>query len=251
MQTTKLSLVDGTLDQVETPRHAYIIHTPGDPRRARNVTRLRRTLEAAGVTPVRVVDGVRPADHGPLYSAGEWGCYLSHVGVLRRIAEGADAGGAALVLEDDAVLDVRPDVLARALRTDGAWDLLHLGYHSNTVFRAWDRDLASQEVLRVRGVLYGLLCYAARPSGLLARVQLLEALPFVDPDQGGGVGIDGALCELAWRDPVLVRLAATRSLFRSLPGVRSGLRQTSVLSRGKDFTRSAARPLKRLFAPVA
>lgn len=239
------------MDRVDTPEHAYIIHTPGDPRRARNVVRLRSMLEAAGLREVRVVAGVQPTDPGPLYTAGEWGCYLSHAGVLRRIAEGMDAGGAALVLEDDAVLDVPPDVLAGVLHTDRAWDLLHLGYLSNTVFRAWDRKLVSQEVLRVRGVLYGTQCYAARPAGLLARVQLLEALPFVDPDQGGGVGIDGALCELAWRDPDLVRLATRRTLFRTLPGVRSGLRPTSVLSRGEELTRSAARPLKRLLRQAA
>jgi hypothetical protein len=66
--------------------------------------------------------------------------------------------------------------------------------------------------------MYGLQCYAARPEGLLERVEQLERLAWEPPAEGGGSGIDGALCELSWRQPDLLRLAPPRSLFHTLPG---------------------------------
>ena len=229
------------------PTRAFIIHLPDDTRRIRNVKRLTYALQAAGVSHVEVVLGVRPQDRGPMYSVGEWGCYQSHLACLRRIA--ADPGaGSGLVLEDDAVLSTTPDDLRAMLSGTINWDFLHVGYLSNTVFRAWDADLLSREALRVRGVLYGLQCYAASPEGLAERCDALERLPFEPASEGGGVGADGALCELSWRDPSLVRLAPPRSLFHTLAGTRSSIRPTSARQRAVESTREAARQLKMRIA---
>ena len=230
---------------VPLPRRAYIIHVPGDSKREKNVMRLTRSLQTAGVPDVVVFPGIRPPDRGPLYSSGEWGCYQSHVACLRRIADDSDPNGA-LVLEDDAVLTQVPARLAEVFTSEADWDFLHAGYLSNTVFRDWDEDLMCQNLVRARGVLFGLQCYAARPAGLADRCELLEQLPFVPAAEGGGVGVDGALCELAWRDPSLVRMAPPRSLFRTIPGVASGLRDSSRAARGREIVRSWLSPLARL-----
>jgi len=209
----------------------------------RNVERLTQTLQDAGVTRVEVHPGVRPQDRGPLYSVGEWGCYQSHLACLRRIAADPDAGSG-LVLEDDSVLSASSDELRALLDVDVPWDFLHLGYSENTVFREGDEELMSCDVMRVRGVLYGLLCYAASPEGLAERCDALARLPFEPASEGGGVGADGALCELSWRDPSLVRLAPPQSLFRQLPGVRSSLRPTSAKQRAAELVGEGMRLLK-------
>lgn len=235
---------------MDFPSRAHIIHIPGDSRREKNVVRLKTSLKAVGIDDVQVYEGVRPQDRGPLYSVGEWGCYQSHVGCMRRIAESGDEAPS-LVLEDDAVLDAPPVDMARVLASTQDFDVLHLGYLSNTVFRDWDDDLQHRAVQRVRGVLYGTQCYAVQATGLEGLINVLERLPYVAPEDGGGVGIDGALCEASWRDPSLVRMATTASMFRTLPGVRSGLRRTSALQRGKERARAIAGPARRLVRSAA
>lgn len=229
---------------MSTPSRAYIIHLPEDSRRLRNVERLTHDLHAAGVAEVEVFPGIKPADSGPMFSRGEWGCYQSHVACLRRIAA-EPAAGPALVVEDDAVLRVSPEQLRRLFDTGAPWDFLHAGYLSNTVFRAWDEALMSRDLIRVRGVLYGSQCYAVNPRGLDERCDVLDRLPYEAPADGGGVGIDGALCELAWRDPALVRLAPPTSLYHTLPGAASGLRKVPLMARGNEVARAALRHVRK------
>lgn len=101
---------------------SYIIHLPGDRRRAANARHLLESLPGA-----RLVDAVRgaamrettptrPGDlHRPRYpfplSDGEIGCFLSHRACWERIALGPDPY--ALVVEDDMAAD--PDLWARAM----------------------------------------------------------------------------------------------------------------------------------------
>lgn len=91
---------------------SFIIHMPGDARRAPNVARLVELLPQAAV--VDAVDGravladraarTRPGDlHAPHYpfalAAGEIGCFLSHRACWARIV--ADNLDHALIVEDD------------------------------------------------------------------------------------------------------------------------------------------------------
>lgn len=222
------------------PTNAYIIHIPGDPRRERNVASLMAVLREAGIANVEVMPGVQPPDKGPMFSIGEWGCYLSHLECLRRAAA-RPADESTFILEDDALLDVPVAELVatfeRAASRD--WDFLHLGYGGNTVFRDWDEQVLSADFLRVRGVLFTTLGYCVRSPGLADRIDFLERHAVSSPLDGGGVGIDGAYCEMTWADPTLVRLAPPRSLFRPVPGIKSMLRPNSALTRASDFVGSS------------
>lgn len=226
--------------EVAVPARAHVIHVPGDTRRERNVQTLLDVLGAAGVASVEVFDGIRPNDPGTMESIGEWGCYQSHIACL-RIAAAGDPGSSTLILEDDAVLDATPEelhaVLIRAATLP--WDFLHVGYLDNGFFRGWDRSVGRDRFVEIKGALLGLQCYAVRPEGLAARCDFLEALPAVSPLDGGGAGIDGAYCELAWRGPTTVRRAPSRSLFRQIAGVKSNLRPSPLPQRAKEIVRSA------------
>lgn len=70
---------------------------------------------------------------------GAVGCFLSHVTVLRMLAE--DAGvDTMLILEDDA--DIRPDILARVSEIGSIlpsrWDLVMLGHHYQVLDHSMD-----------------------------------------------------------------------------------------------------------------
>jgi hypothetical protein len=214
------------------PTNAYVIHLRGDRRRDRNVSALTAMLRESGIPHVEVVPGVRPADQGPMFSRGEWGCYLSHVECLRRAAE-RSPDEMTFILEDDVLLVAPLERLTRSYDVAAArpWDFLHLGHAHNTVFRDWDPRVMAADLLPVRGVLYGMFGYCVRSTRLPECIEFLERLPHRDPLDGGGVGIDGAYCEMTWADPTLVRLAVPRSLFQPVPGIKSTLRSTSASGR--------------------
>jgi glycosyl transferase family 25 len=73
--------------------------------------------------------------HGKTPLAGELGCYLSHVEVMRRFMAGA--ARFALVLEDDALLQPSlPAVLRGLLQHPARWDMVKLSaVHSGTPVR--------------------------------------------------------------------------------------------------------------------
>lgn len=126
-----------------------------------------------------------------------------------------------------------------------SWDLLHLGYLRSGLFRRWDKEVMSQDLLRTRVHLVGTQCYAAQPEQLGARCDFLERLAFEPVTQGGGVGFDAALSELVWQDPSLVRLAPPHSLFTTLPGVNSTIRPKSIVERRRGLVRAASKPVLR------
>jgi hypothetical protein len=221
---------------------ARIIHIPGDPRRDANVDTLMTALRAAGFTDVAAFEGVRPDDRGPMYSVGEWGCYQSHV-ALTRFA--ASTGEPLMILEDDAVLSCKPGELAELLQQaePAKWNVLNVGYLSTSVFRDWDADLMSHPTIPVRGEMWGCQCYVVRPDRLDEIAQFLAELPYMDRDLGGGVGADGAWCEAAWHHPWMLRRAAPKSLFHTIPGITSTLRRTSLGTKIKDTARGVQRRL--------
>ena len=92
----------------------------------------RLAAQAPGVQFVDAVDGAT-LKHAAGLTRGEWGCFLSHAGLWRRVAEGADP--VALILEDDANLrlpDQWPDILAAAGAAPPGWDVLYLGHNNQS-----------------------------------------------------------------------------------------------------------------------
>ena len=107
-------------------------------------------VDARALTPEQRAALDEPAyrrKHGMTPVAGELGCYLSHVQVMREFL----AGGAefALVLEDDVLLhDTLPAVLQGLLRHAGRWDVAKLSaVHSGTPVRV--HELAPGHFLAV------------------------------------------------------------------------------------------------------
>jgi glycosyl transferase family 25 len=66
-----------------------------------------------------------PKDDGSIaLSAGEIGCYASHLALIRRVSE---SGQTALIFEDDAVIEPTfPVLLDELLALDEPWDILRL-----------------------------------------------------------------------------------------------------------------------------
>jgi hypothetical protein len=211
---------------------ARIIHIPGDRRREANVERTIDTLHQAGIADVAVFPGIRPTDKANMYSIGEWGAYQSHVGAARQAAA---AGRTTMILEDDAVLTGSADQLSTFLaRADEvAWDVLHVGYINFNIFRNWDTAMLSQPTVPVRGEMWGCQAYVVRPDRLDEIVAVLDELPDRDPQLGGGVGPDGGWSEANWALPWMIRRAAPSSMFHTIPGVASSLRQLPIAERVK------------------
>lgn len=221
---------------------AYIIHVPGDARRERNVARLQEFTAALSI-PTVVYPGIVPTDPGPMRTAGEWGCYQSHLSCLEQAASaGHDF---VLVFEDDAVPSQTPDEFAAFFEMSLAegWDFLHLGHSYVSVFRSWDEEMIARPLHRIYGELFGLLCYAVRSRDLASYCIYLRELAQRDPTCGGGVGMDGGLCMLAWERGPIVRVAPAISLVNQLPGIKSQLRETSTKRRIKEYGKLLARPL--------
>lgn len=229
------------------PVRALIIHLDTSNERASNVEKLITYVEAVGVESVQIVPAVQPPDRGPLYSAGEWGCYQSHGVCLRRARE-MPADKTVMVLEDDIEFQIPPDRM-RSLLQDGLsreWDLLYLGYSKWGPLRAWDDELLAQPWLKVRGMIYGTTCYLTRPEGFARVVDDYDALAFESPMDGGGVGADGAFAELSYRDPSIVRVAPLDSLVEEVIGISSTIRAQPSDGKFEKRKRLLQRKVKRL-----
>lgn len=108
-----------------------------------------RTLDALGISPVRVpavdgrtlslpLPGIDPAlylgTHGRELLMGEVGCYLSHLRALRLFLDSGFAQ--AMVLEDDADVTPRAPALVDVLTAPGApddWDVVKFEAHHRTL----------------------------------------------------------------------------------------------------------------------
>ncbi len=92
-------------------------------------------VDAGSLTPAQAAaidEAAYRCKHGMTPVAGELGCYLSHVEVMRSFIAGS--ARFALVLEDDALLhDSLPAVLRGLLQHAARWDMVKLsGVHSGT-----------------------------------------------------------------------------------------------------------------------
>ena len=98
---------------------------------ARRPQRRERLRSQAGrVTFIDAVDGKALAPM-PGLTPGELGCFLSHVAIWRRVADGPH--DVVMVLEDDANVHLPaqwPDIVAAAGAAPRGWDILFLGHNN-------------------------------------------------------------------------------------------------------------------------
>lgn len=231
------------------PIRALIVHIESSEQRATNVRRLTAYLDDVGLAAVEVFPAVTPSDRGPLYSAGELGCYQSHGGCLRLASEQPD-NIVTMVLEDDVEFSIPAarlrEVLEDALGRE--WDLLYLGHSGWSPLRSWDRDLLAEPWLQVRGMIFGTTCYMVRPRGFARLADEYDELVWESPLTGGGVGADGAFAELAYRHPDIVRLAKPVTLVEEIVGSQSLIRDSEKVSAPTRLLRTVRRRLRNLIA---
>ncbi len=231
------------------PIRAVVVHMQGSEQRAANVRRLTAYLDDVGLESVEVFPAVTPSDPGPLYSAGEFGCYQSHGACLRAAREQPDHL-ITMVLEDDVEFSI-PAARLRGVLEDAIgreWDLLYLGHSGWSPVRSWDRDLLAEPWLQVRGMIYGTTCYLVRPRGFARLADEYDALVWESPATGGGVGADGAFAELSYRHPDIVRLTRPVPLVEEIVGSVSFIRDSDELSAPARLLHTIRRRLRNLIA---
>jgi len=183
--------------------------------------------------------GIRPDSAEGFPNRGVRGCFLSHLGVLRRALD--ERLDSVLVLEDDVgfspLLGERLSAIDRELR-EQPWGFVYLGHRLELASTPEGRCLVpySGEILTAH-------CYAVHGSVLPSLVEFLEAIPGRPPGhpEGGPMFPDGALSFFRERHAEFLTLAAAPSLvfqrssrsdltprwFDRIPG----LRQTAGLVR--------------------
>jgi len=173
-------------------------------------------------------------DQGPFASAGEHGCYLSHLALLK---DAAKEGKRVLVLEDDC--DFLPDAATFPLHGD--WDIFYGGYTAE--------DPANLETSNIIGAH----CMGYSPSAAKAFAAYLEGLlqPGFEPDPlavekgnytpGLNPPFDGAIVWFRRANPNLKTVFAQIAIQRSS---RSDIAAGNLLDRTLPAAASAARKAK-------
>lgn len=231
------------------PIRALIVHAEDSPQRVENVRRLTAYLAGVGLEAVDVFPAVRPPDPGPLYSAGEFGCYQSYGGCLHAAAAQPEHV-ITMVIEDDVEFSISAARLREVLEdaVGREWDLLYLGHSGWSPVRSWDRDLLAEPWLQVRGMIYGTTCYMVRPRGFARLADEYDELAWESPQSGGGVGADGAFAELSYRHPDIVRLAKPVPLVEEIVGSQSLIRDSEKYSARTRLLFTLRRRLRNLIA---
>jgi glycosyl transferase family 25 len=171
---------------------------------------------------------------GPFASAGEHGCYLSHLALLR---EASAAGQAVLVLEDDC--DFLPEAADYVL--PDSWDIFYGGYTAEN-----PDDLQTSNMI-------GAHCMGYSPRAAKALASYLEGLlePGFEPDplavergnytQGVNPPFDGAIVWFRRANPEMKSVFAQIAVQRSS---RSDIAGGNLLDRTVPAAAAAARKAK-------
>ncbi len=175
--------------------------------------------------------GSTMVDAGPFASAGEHGCYLSHLALLK---ESSKAGERVLVLEDDC--DFRPEAAEYELPDD--WDIFYGGYTAEE-----PDNLESSNMI-------GAHCMGYSPRAAKAFAAYLDELlrPGFEPDPlavargnyrpGVNPPFDGAIVWFRRAHPEMKTIFAQIAVQRSS---RSDIAAGSLLDRTVPAAASAAR----------
>jgi hypothetical protein len=186
----------------------YVINLPERTDRRRD---MERELEVFGAPPgwAEFFPAIRPDSAEGFPSRGVRGCFLSHLGVLKRAAELGLPN--VLIMEDD--LAISPRFSASVDRVVGAlaareWGMAYLGH-------LLPDEPETGEPFRVHtGPIMGGHFYAVNGSSVPKMIEFLEAVltrPPGHPD-GGPMYSDGARTMFRARHPEVVTLLAVPSL---------------------------------------
>ncbi|HUP10536.1 MAG TPA: glycosyltransferase family 25 protein [Caldimonas sp.] len=199
---------------LESFERIFVINLTSRRDRRREMSQqLRRIGLELGQGAVELFDAVRPDYAGEFSSIGSRGCYLSHLGVLRR-ALSLDLRSI-LVLEDDLdFIDAFPAAMAHAserLATE-PWAMFYGGGRMDAPPRrspargcvALDPDegVGTTHFYALRGPII---------ADLANYLELLLARPAGHPD-GGPMHVDGAYCWFRRRHPEYLTLLASPEL---------------------------------------
>ena len=178
--------------------------------------------------------GSTKSESGPFASAGEYGCYLSHLALLK---DASRTGKSVLVLEDDC--DFLPEAAGYALPPE--WDVFYGGYTAE-----------EPDKLETSNMI-GAHCMGYSPRAASAFVTYLESLlqPGFEPDPlavarghyrpGVNPPFDGAIVWFRRAHPEMKTVFAQIAVQRSS---RSDIAAGNVLDRTLPAAASAARKAK-------
>ena len=199
---------------LESFERIFVINLTSRADRRREMSQqLHRIGLKLGHGPVELFQAVRPDDAGEFPSIGSRGCYLSHLGVLRR-ALSLDLRSI-LVLEDDLdfsddFADAMPHVAARL--ANEPWAMFYGGGRMDAAPR---RSPASGCVVLDPDEGVGTTHFYGLRGPIIAELadylQLLLERPAGHPD-GGPMHVDGAYCWFRRRRPEYLTLIASPEL---------------------------------------
>jgi len=156
-----------------------------------------------------VFPGVRPEEPAGFPNRGVRGCYLSHLGVLRRALE--EKLESVLILEDDVafspVFRERTGMIERELR-EQTWGFVYLGHQLDLT------AVSGHCLVPYTGDILTAHCYGVHGSVLPELVRFMESAPQRPPGHpaGGPMFPDGALSFFRGKHPEIVTLVAAPSM---------------------------------------
>jgi len=189
---------------------AYVINLPSRTDRRRDIEAM---FDRVGLTDwrgrVEFFPAVRPDSPGGFATLGARGCFLSHLGVLKRAAE--EGGANVLIMEDD--LEIDPRIVASTgpiieILDRDAWDFAYLGHILGDDLEGFAPLAPHQGTIRTTH-------FMAVSAAVIPRVvDYLESLlgrPAGHPE-GGPMDVDGAYSSFRARYPEVKTLVARPSL---------------------------------------
>lgn len=189
---------------------AYVVNLP---ERKDRRTIMVRELEKAGMpltaNKTEIFPAIRPDDAGEFPSLGAWGCFLSHLTILKQAKE--DRLANVLIMEDDLTISEQfrtdREVLVEQLRqTD--WDFVYFGHIEKT------EETSPATLPPFFGPLQMTHFYGVNGKTFERLISFLEELqqrPGGHPD-GGPMHLDGAYSTFRAQNPDVVTLIASPNL---------------------------------------
>jgi hypothetical protein len=190
----------------------YIINLPTrSDRRRETVRMLRRVDLPMGPGRVAFFPAVRPSSAGEFESIGARGCFLSHLGVLKKARD--EGAPNVLIMEDDLEIDPNFGPLTESLVSDldkEAWGFVYFGHRLESVVRPPGYDL----LVPYRGTIQTTHFLGVNGETLPRVINFLETLltrPGGHPD-GGPMHVDGAYSAFRQQNPEVRTLVAHPNL---------------------------------------
>jgi glycosyl transferase family 25 len=198
------------MDLTEYFDRTYVVSLLSRTDRRRDVT---RELKDHGMPiqpgKVEFFDACRPDSPAGFVNIGYRGCFMSHLGILRKARDGGFSR--VLILEDDVKLtpkfdEYRAEIVPKLSSTD--WDIVYLGHPAPLPPSPGFQFVKHHDPLLLTH------CYGVNGKSINRLVVFLETLltrPPGHPD-GGPMSYDGALSTYRQQNPDVVTLLANPNL---------------------------------------